>query len=266
MSRGTAGTTGLSQLDTFALGGATFGPLPAAVQDIGALPNKLDGIIGLSFLSQFTQVEMDFIHGKVTFCKSAPPKVASETVLAQADMNLVKSLGIYTVDVLLGGRGPVKMLVDTGAASSFMNWKGIEDLHIARDSKAISPIPGSMGAMGSDNMAIQLTHRLHVSSNLNLGRSSDTPGLSLDKARLPLDIGQIPILDSLASDGVLIADRLVQARYVRTCVCTLSRLLMYITAGWLVGFVQAKPTDFGRVCCSQHGSVPSRRQVLEPNS
>ena len=49
---GTVGATGLTQIEKFSLnqdekpGNAnpTFGPLPAAVQDIGALPSTLDGI------------------------------------------------------------------------------------------------------------------------------------------------------------------------------------------------------------------------------
>ena len=57
---GTAGGTGLTQIDKFKFGGDTYDPLPTAVQDIGALPSTLEGIIGLSFLSQFACVEMNF--------------------------------------------------------------------------------------------------------------------------------------------------------------------------------------------------------------
>ena len=69
-----------------------------------------------------------------------------------------------------------------------------------------------MGAMGSDNAVMQFTHRLHVSSQINFenGRSNNSnsqllPGLSLqgdDRRRLPIDIGNIPILDALQSQGV----------------------------------------------------------------
>jgi predicted aspartyl protease len=201
---GVSGKTGLTQLDTFTLGDASFGPLPAAVQDIGALPSKLDGIIGLSFFSQFVGIEMDFCKGVVSFYRdSLPLQDSSRTVLAQADMELVPRLGIYTCQVSLGGRGPVNMLVDTGASSTFLNWKGIEQLGLERTSPALSRIRVDTGAMGSDNMAIELTHRIGVSSTLNLGRSSGYPGLSLqDAARLQIDIGQIPILDSLKDQGV----------------------------------------------------------------
>jgi predicted aspartyl protease len=230
---GVAGTAGLTQLEKFNLADATFGPMPAAVQDIGGLPRDLDGIIGLSFLSQFAGVEMDFRKGVVSFFKTAQAleennsnnssKDGSKTmtVLAEADMSLVPRLGIYTVDVLLGGRGPVKMLVDSGAASSFLNWKGLADLGLERSSPSIKPIQGSMGAMGSDNMAIQLTHRIGVSSTLNLGRkssssSSSYPGISLQDARLPIDIGQIPILDSVqGAGGILGVDALMRCAIVR---------------------------------------------------
>jgi predicted aspartyl protease len=214
---GTSGATGLTQLETFSLAGTTFGPLPAAVQDIGALPRELDGIVGLSFLSQFAGIEMDFRRGVVSFFRdsnSLNDDSKTKTVLAEADMELAGSLGIYTVDVLLGGRGPVKMLVDSGAASSFLNWKGVADLGLDRKSPAIAPI-SSMGAMGSDNMAIQLTHRIGVSSTLNLGRSS-YPGLSLKDARLPIDIGQIPVLDSVqGAGGILGIDALMRCATVR---------------------------------------------------
>ena len=46
---------------------ATFGPLPVAVQDIGALPKELDGIIGLSFLQQFTCVDLILVIGNLNF-------------------------------------------------------------------------------------------------------------------------------------------------------------------------------------------------------
>jgi predicted aspartyl protease len=233
---GVSGKTGLTQLETFTLADASFGPMPAAVQDIGGLPQKLDGIIGLSFMSQFAGVEMDFRRGVVSFFKTQAALDENNNshrkdddddskpmkIIAEADMELVPRLGIYTVDVLLGGRGPVKMLVDSGAASSFLNWKGVTDLGLERSSAAIVPIEGSMGAMGSDNMAIRLTHRIGVSSSLNLGRgsrsssSSSYPGLPLQDARLPIDIGQIPILDSVqGAGGILGIDALMRCATVR---------------------------------------------------
>jgi hypothetical protein len=205
---GTTGTTGLSQIQSFTVKGdpqqTRFGPLPAAVQDIGALPKALDGIIGLSFLQQFVCVELNFRHGLVRFFRKTPPSNSDDDwqMIAHSEMHMLPRLGIYTIPVQLGGRGPVNMLVDSGAASTFLTWKGVQDLGLDRTSPAIQPI-SAMGALGSDNVAIALTHRLHVSSILQLGRTSSYPGLSLKgpRDRLPIDIGQIPVVQSLESEG-----------------------------------------------------------------
>ena len=202
---GTATNTGLTQLDKFRLESHTFGPLPAAVQDIGALPSSLDGIIGLSFLNQFAGAEMDFRRGSLFLFPRGklPPLPAEYEIVAEGNMALLPRLGIYTVDVFLGGRGPVKMLVDSGASDTFLNWRGVEgDLGLPRDSKFLAKIPGPMGAIGSDAIAMELTHRINISSNLNFGQRLK-PGLSLkDNRRLSVDIGNIAILDNLAGDNV----------------------------------------------------------------
>jgi len=202
---GVASNTGLTQLDKCRLEQSTFGPLPAAVQEIGALPSTLDGIIGLSFLNQFAGAELDFRRGKLfLFPRGQLPELPSELeIVAEGDMELLSKLGIYVVDTYLGGRGPVKMLVDTGASDSFMNWKGVEEgLGIGRDSKFLASLPSPMGAVGSDAIAMELTHRINISSNLNFGQRLK-PGLSLaDQRRLSVDIGNIAILDSLRDDGV----------------------------------------------------------------
>lgn len=212
--------TGLTQLGRFRLGGASFGPLPAAVQDIGALPSSLDGIIGLSFLSQFSVVEMDFIKGELVLYKRGEPApvVDDSRVVAKAEMSLLP-LGIYVVDVFLGSRGPVKMLVDSGASCTFLNWKGVSDLGIDRnDNSFLERLSSPMGAMGSDNVAMQLTHRINVSSALRLGRG-ELPGLSLkDSKRLSIDIGEIAILEQMRSQGVggiLGIDALMRCKGVR---------------------------------------------------
>lgn len=205
---GTSAATGLTQLQLFSLDGsdAKFGPLPAAVQDIGALPSDLDGIIGLSFLSQFAAADLDFRQGTISLFRTAAdvPKLAKHDLIAESDMRMIGSMGIFTVPVFFGGRGPVQMLVDTGAACTLLNWKGVGDLGLDRTSKQVQSI-AAMGAMGSDNVAIQLTHRLNVSSQLTLGPRSTTKlaGVSLaGHNRLSVDIGEIPVIDSLLSQGV----------------------------------------------------------------
>ena len=73
--------------------------------------------------------------------------------------------------------------------------------------------------MGSDNVAMQLTHRINVSSTLKLGNlSSDLPGLSLQDKRLSVDIGNIAILDQLAGEnvgGILGIDAFMRSTCVR---------------------------------------------------
>ena len=94
----------------------TFGSLPAVVQDIGALPQALDGIIGLSFLSQFDTLELNFVNSTVSLYDTEPAAPPAHTVRLgpKAPLHRLGSLGIYAVDTWWGGRGPVRMLVDTG--------------------------------------------------------------------------------------------------------------------------------------------------------
>jgi hypothetical protein len=96
---GTSTGTGLTQLQRFFVGNQSFGPLPAAVQDIGALPKSLDGILGLSFLQQFEAFELDFVAGQVKFYQHTPPPPTRKTTAAKATMRRIGSFGIYAVPV-----------------------------------------------------------------------------------------------------------------------------------------------------------------------
>jgi predicted aspartyl protease len=223
---GTVGATGLTQLSKIWIGGESFGPLPAEVQDIGALPSALDGIVGLSFLNNFAAVDMDFSNGKLFLHKrGAPvPAVSSEqgTLVARGRMDMIPQYGIYTVETMLGSRGPVKMLVDSGAASTFLSWGGVSSLGLSRsDNSFVQRLSSPMGAMGSDNIAMQLTHSIGVSSTINLGepRNTNLRGLSLaGTKRLRIDIGDIAILESMKSQkvgGILGIDALMRASCVR---------------------------------------------------
>ena len=218
---GTAGGTGLTQINKFSFGGELYGPLPAAVQDIGALPSTLDGIIGLSFLNQFACTEMDFRNGCVTLYKKErnPAIPDGLQVVAEAEMSQTK-LGIWTVAVALDGRGPTNMLVDSGAASTFLNWKGIADLSLSRNSPLVENLTSPMGAMGSDGLAMRLSHRLTVRQNLNLGFRPKQGGLAISGDVITIDIGDLAVLDMLSSDnvgGILGIDVLMQCASVRFC-------------------------------------------------
>jgi hypothetical protein len=109
------------------------------------------------------------------------------------------------------------MLVDSGAAGTFLNWKGVEQLGISRNDNSVLQRLSGMAAMGSDNVAMKLTHRLHVSSMLKLSKGD--PGLSLkDSKRLSIDVGDIGILDSLRGQnvgGILGIDALMRCSRVR---------------------------------------------------
>ena len=143
----------------------------AAVQDIGALPSGLDGIIGLSFLNQFSTVDFDFTSGRLClFKKEVDPPLPSGSnnngqlsVVAQGRLDLTR-LGIYTTQTNLDGRGPVSMLVDSGAASTFLNWNGISQLNLSPDSPLVNPIAGSIGAMGEYCMILNPLFLLYSNS------------------------------------------------------------------------------------------------------
>jgi len=66
--------------------------------------------------------------GKLRLYKEEYPPVHDEfEVMAEGELTSTR-LGIYTVDVVIDGRGPIKMLVDSGATSSFLSWQGATDL------------------------------------------------------------------------------------------------------------------------------------------
>ena len=230
---GIAGKTGLVQIKSFSLSGDNnnnnnFGPLPAAVQDIGALPSSLDGIIGLSFLNRYACTEIDLKKSKLKLYKTEriPPIPEGYKIVTDGELSPTR-LGIWTANVMLDGRGPIKMLIDTGATSSFVNWKGIEDgLGLTRTSPQVHRLEQRTGALGSDNIAMVLTHRLEVASIIKFGgidrskrrqqqhQTTTDDGISIPTTAatttsnsaplLSVDIGDIAILDTqLAEDRVV---------------------------------------------------------------
>ena len=203
-----SGTGTISQLE-FIVQNQRFGPLPVAIQDIGALPRTLDGIIGLTFLQSFAALEMDFQEGLVRLHRFHEPKSPSRT---RAKMQLHQPLGLYSVPVYFGDRGPVRLLVDTGAACTLLNWDGVADLGLTKESPALTPLAQPKGALGSDNVALPLTHRLHVSSTLKLNLKDE--GIALQgNQRLAIDVGTIPVLDALPGvGGILGLDALLRAK------------------------------------------------------
>ena len=198
----------VAQLDQFQIGEHVFRDqtYPAAVQDMEVLAGSLDGIIGLSFLKQFAAVDLDFAQGQIKLYRKQPPAVdaaASQTILATCQMKSLPQVGgIYYVPVYFGGRGPVNMLVDSGASATILSWKGLADLGLDATSPSVQRVHSATGSLGLDKVVTDLTHRIYVSSRMTL-QGDESPGVSLAGAgRLPIDIGPIPLLEALASQGV----------------------------------------------------------------
>jgi predicted aspartyl protease len=193
--------------------GVELEDMMVAVQDIGALPLELDGIIGISFLQQFQYVAFDFENREMILRKttnlddSFNYNPLEEEVLAESNCNLCR-IGVWTVDVTLDGRGPVKMLLDTGAASTFLNWKGAQDCSLKRDHPLVTRNRDPIGAMGADNMAIELSHRFQVKRRVNFMTSFSIGAfgpLGIDLREmdpLNIDIGDLQVLETLKADGV----------------------------------------------------------------
>ena len=196
---GTVSFSGLVEVGSFTFASETFKALPAAVQDIGALPLALDGIIGLSLLQQFACVELDIDQSKVRVYKAQSRPATPPCMSAIAYGPMVRTrLGIFTVDVWLDDRGPVKMLVDTGASSSFLSWEGVKKLGLSRSE--VQPLSNPVGALGSDNIAMQLTHTLPVVQSVTFGRVQS----GVVPVNYFIDIGDIAILETqLKADNVV---------------------------------------------------------------
>mmetsp|Transcript_13663 Transcript_13663/g.29617 ORF Transcript_13663/g.29617 Transcript_13663/m.29617 type:complete len:527 (-) Transcript_13663:181-1761(-) len=197
----------------------------AACQDIGALPSGLDGIMGLSFLDQYSCVDFDFVKNELRLEKTdSNPMIPNVNDVVARGKLLMTNLRIYTADITLDGRGPIKLVVDTGAASSFLNWKGVSDMRLSLSSPQIEPLRERIGAMGADNMALELTHRFTLQRRWNLVAQNNAvgdfcPGIGLgENERSNIDISDLPVLEALKGDGVggiLGADLLMMCDVVR---------------------------------------------------
>lgn len=219
---GAGGSTtnfGTTMIDRFTYGRdpRVLGPLLAAVQDIGALaPLGVDGIIGLSFLGQYACTEIDLERSEMVLYKTdfRPPYDENELeVVAEGELSPTR-LGVWTVDTAfdIGGDGskpgkPIKMLVDTGSTSTILSWKGLEQgLGLSRSSPEVRS-QAATGAIGSDNVAMSLTHRIEVDRPVRFGtpRGRSPPrygGLAVGGG-VAVDIGEIAIIDTqLAAENV----------------------------------------------------------------
>ena len=187
-----------TQINTFRFGGDSFGPLLAVAQNIGSLPRPLQGILGLSFMSQFACVEMDFEAGLLNLYKKEkrPPVPEGRKLELETEM-IPAAMGLYTLDISIDGWDKVKLLVDTGAGTSILSWEGIKSLGLSDSSPEVVLNSGNQGAMGADNTSMELTHSLPVTEKISIA-GVDIPISS------KFDIGSLPILDTtLAGTGVV---------------------------------------------------------------
>lgn len=198
------------------------GPFPVFIQDIGVLPPELDGIMGLSFLSRFQTVDFNFSQSilSLTRDKSLGADMSPTfTNVAESTMQLT-GMGIYIVNVLLDGKGPIKMLVDTGAASTILNWKGVSDMGLSKSSPLITPNTDQMiGAMGADNVAYSLSHSYILKRRYNLQQDVGKTSVGVKVvSNVKIDIGNLPVLESMQSfgvGGILGSDLLMRSDLIR---------------------------------------------------
>ena len=185
-----------------------FGPLPAAIQDISALPFELDGILGLSFLSQFAAIDFNFGSSALILHSETPPVERLRTPLT-----MIGSYGIYGVDVLIDGRGPVRLLLDTGASNSLINSEGVRGLGL--DIAALEKLPQSTGAIGvDDGLAMTITHRIFVKDAFLLGKNGENRLKVVYE--FELSVAEIPILDGMSGIvGILGIDALKLCQNLR---------------------------------------------------
>ena len=241
---GSVGATDVCRLDSLQLSDArktTLTDFIVVGQDIGALPPILDGIIGLSFLERFTSVSFDFESGQLILKENSKSiseylnpmeyDVMAETLLQRS------RLGIYVAPITLDGRGPVKMIVDTGAASTFLNWKGVSDMNMDRNHPLVSYNREAIGVMGADNNALALTHRFSLKRRMNFDSSASggtigmfNSGLDITEFQqrngdnadssnqeMNIDIGDLPVLEAMKSEdvgGILGSDLLMRCDVV----------------------------------------------------
>lgn len=180
-------------------------------------------------MNKFATVEFDFRSQRLNLYKydrnpPLPTTPATSSPIRVVSRGLMKRtrLGVWTADVHLDTyNGPVSMLVDTGAMSTLLNWKGIAGMNLSRDDGTVNRNRSPMGAIGADNIALALTHRITLRDQFTVGGSNVIGNIGVDLRKggpINIDIGTIPVLDILSSDcvgGILGSDFITRCSVIR---------------------------------------------------
>lgn len=209
---GTSAVQQIARIDAFALRQKGSGErvpllrsLGAAVQEVGALPGEVDGIIGLAAFQQYGAFAMDFAAGDLELFRE-PPELLEASRAVKVPVR-ISSIGVPSAEVEVNGEGPIKMVVDTGAASSFVNWAAMAALGCPKGSPdggvhGLRRLAGSAGAMGADGAAIPLTHTIDARSVRFASAIGEDSLGSRVAGDVSLEVGELPVLQALAADGV----------------------------------------------------------------
>ena len=181
--------------------------------------DEVDGLLGVSFLSKFAAVEFGFGDGMLRLSKNNTATLpfsggGTSKLLTKTRMRQLLG-GHFTVDVCLGDRGPVTMVLDRGARRTKLNWRGVGQLGLWPGSKEILPYKGWM--RGTDGVTVRMSHGIPVDSELRLG-SDATKGAGVSLAgekQLAIGIGDIPGIANMPVGGILGMDAIIRCGRLR---------------------------------------------------
>ena len=153
---------------------------------------------------------------------------AGGTTAGQTGLSRIERFVLDDGSVFDGGT-PVAVQ-EIGALASYLNWAGItEDMNLSNDHPLVRRNAESMGAMGADDTALELTHRFVCQRRLKLEGGGDPffTGLDLtesdgivggERGSVNVDIGDLPVLEGLKGErvnGILGADLLTRCDVLR---------------------------------------------------
>lgn len=201
-------------------GGRVLGDVPVVLQDLGPLPPAFDGILGLDLMERFAAMEIDFgSEGRGPrlrfYDDGRDSRLGNEIRVSETTKLQRTRLGVFACGLMVDGQGPARVLVDTGAACSLLNWRGAKAVGLTKNDPALKKL-SAFGAMGVDGSAMALTHRV-AGASITIRPSSDQAipnSHSFISSTCNIDIGDIPVLGPSSPfhkegiDGILGTDSL----------------------------------------------------------